>query len=361
MKPFAQEGCSLLGTLQETAYRRCIPLNLSLELTLRCNIRCTHCYNFDRDLPRPAGAPELTYEEIVALLDEFRRLGTLYLSLTGGEALVHPRFWDIFDEAASRRFVLTLLSNGTLLTDDVCDRLAGYVGLAGVSLSLYGGRPETHDSVTKLRGSFERTWAGARRLQELGAGVALKFIIMKANAAEAAEMVRSAEEAGFDYSVDTSITGRYDGTRGSLDTRVDHATLEALYRGPLRGQLHAHAADPGDDEFKCNCARGNAAVTSTGDVYPCIATPLRAGNVRESSFTEVWTSSEVFRRIRELGLRDFKTCAPCGLKGWCRRSPGAAVLLHGDYTGVDPWTCKEAAIIRDVLQTAPTGENPPGR
>jgi len=350
MKTRESEGCSLLGVLQETAYERCIPLNMSLELTLRCNIRCTHCYNFDRDLPRPSTGSELTFQEILGLLDEFRRAGTLYLSLTGGEAMVHPRFWDILDEAAARRFVLTVLSNGTLLTEAVCDRLAGYVGLAGTSLSVYGARPETHDSVTQVQGSFERTWSGARRLQKRGAGVALKFVIMKANASEAADMIRRADDEGFTYSVDTTITGRYDGTRGSLGTRVDPATLESLYRGPLRDQLYTRKADPTDDEFKCNCARGNAAVSSTGDVFPCISAPLRAGNIRDRSFTDLWKNSEVFRRIRELGVRDFKTCAPCPLKTWCRRSPGSAVILHGEYTGVDPWDCKEAEIIRDILQ-----------
>jgi radical SAM protein with 4Fe4S-binding SPASM domain len=174
-------------------------------------------------------------------------------------------------------------------------------------------------------------------------------------------MIRMAEEGGFTHSADAAITGRYDGTRGSLDTRVDHATLESLYRGPLRSELYSKKPDPTDDEFKCNCARGNAAVSSTGEVYPCIATPLRAGNVREQSFTEIWKDSEVFRRIRSLGVRDFKTCAPCDLKAWCRRTPGAAVLLHGDYTGVDPWTCKEAAIIRDVLESTPAADDPSGR
>jgi len=357
MNPGDSSGCSLLGIVQETAYERCIPLNVSLELTLHCNIRCTHCYNFDRDLPRPASPAELSYPEILELLEELRRSGTLYLALTGGEALVHPRFWDILEEAAARRFVISVLSNGTLLTEDVCDRLTRYVALAGISLSLYGARPETHDSITQVKGSFARTWAGARRLKERGAGVALKFIIMKANASEVAEMIRSADEEGFPYSVDATITGRYDGTRGSVDTRIDSATLESLYRGPLRGEISLRNPDPSDDEWKCNCARGNAAVSSTGDVYPCIATPLRAGNIREQSFTEIWKHSPVFQRIRALGLSDFKTCAPCSLKTWCRRSPGSAVLLHGDYTGVDPWDCKEAEIIRDVLQSpaAPPG------
>ena len=351
MIPADSSGCSLQGILQETAYERCIPLNVSLELTLRCNIRCTHCYNFDRDVPRPESRVELSYPEILSLLDELRRLGTLYLALTGGEAMVHPRFWDILEEAAARRFVISVLSNGTLLTEDVCDRLTRYVGLAGVSLSLYGARPETHDSITQMKGSFSRTWAGARHLQKRGAGVALKFIIMKGNASEVSDMIRSADDEGFTYSIDTTITGRYDGTRGSLDTRVDSATLESLYRGPLRGEINLRNPHPSDDEWKCNCARGNAGISSNGDVYPCIATPIRAGNLREQSFTDIWKNSEVFQRIRALGLSDFKTCAPCTLKTWCRRSPGSAVLLHGDYTGVDPWDCKEAEIIRDVLQS----------
>ena len=121
--------CSILQDLNARAYDRCIPLNVTLELTLRCNIRCTHCYNFDRDQPRPASGGELTMEEIRALMADLRRAGTLFLSLTGGEAMVHPRFWDIADEAASRGFALQVLSNGTLLTEEACDRLASYVNL----------------------------------------------------------------------------------------------------------------------------------------------------------------------------------------------------------------------------------------
>ena len=53
-------ACSVLDDLNGRAYERCIPLNVTLELTLRCNIRCTHCYNFDRDRPRPASGAELS-------------------------------------------------------------------------------------------------------------------------------------------------------------------------------------------------------------------------------------------------------------------------------------------------------------
>jgi AdoMet-dependent heme synthase len=340
--------CAILDDLNARAYDRCIPLNVSLELTLRCNIRCTHCYNFDRDQPRAAAGEELSMEEIVALLDDLRRAGTLFLQLTGGEAMVHPRFWDIADAAAARGFAVTVLSNGTLLTEAACDRLAAYANLWGVSLSVYGATAATHDAITRVPGSYERTMAGARRLAERGARVGLKFVLMKGNASETGAMIAGAEAEGFEYSVDPTITGRYDGTSGSLATRVDHEQLEALYRDSLRYLIQPGPAEPTDDQFKCNCARGNAAVSATGEVYPCIATPLRAGSIREQPFSRIWVDSPLFRWIRGLRVADFKTCAPCGLKSWCRRSPGPAYLLTGDYTGVDPWTCREAEIIRSI-------------
>ena len=342
-------ACGLLEGLHARAYDRCIPLNVSLELTLRCNIRCTHCYNFDRDRPLSRAGVELSMEEIGRLFDDLRRAGTLFLALTGGEAMAHPRFWEVADLAAARGFAVTLLSNGTLLTEAACDRLAGYANLWGVSLSVYGAVAATHDGVTQGSGSFERTMAGARRLRDRGVRVGLKYVVLKANAGEVGAMVAACEGEGFEVSVDPTITGRYDGTSGSLGTRVDPATLEALYRGPLRERVGVGKADPTDDEFKCNCARGNAAVMSSGDVYPCVATPLKAGNIREGGFLKVWKESPVFQWIRGLKLSDFKTCAPCPLKAWCRRSPGPATILHGDFTGVDPWICKEAEVIKGIV------------
>jgi radical SAM protein with 4Fe4S-binding SPASM domain len=172
---------------------------------------------------------------------------------------------------------------------------------------------------------------------------------MKANAAETGAMIAMAEAEEVDYSVDPAITGRYDGTQGSLATRVEIATLEELYRGPLsRFVVPMRPESPSDDEFKCNCARGNAAVSSTGEVYPCIATPLRAGSIREQRFSEIWEQSPVFKRLRGLTIADFKTCAPCDLKTWCRRTHGPATVLTGDCTSVDPWTCQEAALVKKL-------------
>jgi radical SAM protein with 4Fe4S-binding SPASM domain len=341
--------CALLSDLHDRAYRGCIPLQASLELTLRCNLRCVHCYNFDRAAGAPPPGPELTFDEILSLMDELRSSGTLFLSLTGGEPMAHPRFWDLMDEAAARRFAVNLLTNGTLLDAEACDRLARGRNLWQVSLSFYGARPETHDAVTRGDGSFRRSTEALRLLKRRSIPATIKLVILKEAVAEAGDMIAMAREAGLPFFADTSITARIDGTRGSLDHRVDPGELEALYRGPLRPLLGPTGDAPGDDGFTCNCARGNVAVSATGEVWPCIAAPWSAGNLRERGFREIWEDSPVFRRIRGLRAADFGSCAPCALKAWCPRGPGGPFLLHGDYTGIDPWTCREAGILRDIL------------
>ncbi len=333
--------------IDREATRACVPLTASAELTLSCNIRCVHCYNFDRNLPRPQAGNELSFDEWKRVFRELKEAGTLYLGLTGGEAMVHPRFWDLLDEAAALRFAVTVLTNGTLLTEEACGRLAEVPAVACVSLSVYGATPAVHDAITRSRGSWERTVRGAERMRERGVSVELKFVVLKGNAHEVGGMNELADRLGLAPHFDTTITGRYDGTGGSLATRIDIPTVAEIYRGPLRPQLSKR--DP--DAFLCKCARTNCAIFSSGDVTPCIAVPLAAGNVRKQSFGEIWRNAEFFRRIRSLHLEDFRTCAPCPLRAWCRHEPGAPSALHGDYTGVDPWVCEEAAVIQKILES----------
>lgn len=344
-------GCDLVREVNETAFRECIPLNASCEITLRCNIRCEHCYNFDRNAPVsvPPGA-DLSFEEWTRVLRELREAGTLFVSFTGGEALVHPRFFDFLDLAAGMHFAVQVLTNGTTLTPPVVERLASYPNIFSVGVSVYGAVPETHDAVTRVPGSLRRTLDGSARLREAGVYVTLKFIVMRRNSNEVPAMIESAERAGLPYLIDTAITGRYDGDRGSLDTRVGEDELRELYSGPLRSLLHVRSRDPEEEEWRCNCARGNCAITSTGDVYPCIAVPWKAGNVRERPFGEIWRSSEVFQRIRSLRLSDYPHCKPCEFKRWCRRSSGTVYVNSGDYTSIDPWVCREAEIVKEVVE-----------
>ena len=136
-----------------TAHRQ-IPLHVLLELTPACNLRCIHCYC------APGGQRPLNGEEVEGLLEQLAAAGTLHLSLTGGEAMMRPDFFDILRSARRLHFALNVLTNGTLIGPAEADALAA-VGPWEVGISIYGPTAVIHDRVTRVPGSFERTKRGA--------------------------------------------------------------------------------------------------------------------------------------------------------------------------------------------------------
>src|SRR5262249_21806626 len=113
-----------LSRLQHRAFERSIPLNVTFEITLRCNLKCVHCYNFDRDLPYlpgRRGEEELSDVEIHRILDEVRAEGCLFLTFTGGEALLHPSLVEFVRHGSQAGMAVRIKSNGSLLTTAAVD------------------------------------------------------------------------------------------------------------------------------------------------------------------------------------------------------------------------------------------------
>lgn len=339
---------SVSRRLWEVADEKCIPLGATLELTLGCNLACVHCYNFDRSAaaPRERTGKELSFEEIQSAIDQLAEAGCLYLSFTGGEALVHPRLEELIRYARSKRFVVKLKTNGSLLTDETV-RMLQDAGVAQIDVSVYGATPETHDAFTRRPGSHANTVAGVRRAVAAGIGVRVNMSLVRANVNEVDRMVELARDLGCTYGLDPFITARQDGTTSSMEERIDRETLKTLYRGPLGRFLHGPDPSP-DRSVQCACARSNVAISATGDVYPCIGAPIASGNIREQSFGEIWKDSPQLEWIRQLKLDDFETCKPCPDRGFCNRSSGVAYSNTGNYTGPEEFACMDAAVRREL-------------
>jgi len=338
--------------LQRRAFEKCIPINVTFEITLSCNLRCRHCYNFDRELAYRPGRDreeELGDGEIHRILDEIRAEGCLFLSLTGGEALLHPGVEEFIRHAASSGMAVTVKSNGVLLGAAAVDRISE-AGASGVDVSLYASDAATHDSLVRAPGAFDRTVDGARRARDAGLKVRLSFVIVRQNADQIGAMMELATGLGIPYSVDPHLMARHDGSCSSLDHQVDPETIDRLFRGPLR-----HLLPPVADQRKsvqCSCARSVCGISAFGEVYPCIGAPVPSGNLQRQSFHEVWKDSPQFRWIRGLSLADFPACRDCAHMNHCRRSSGVIYNNTGMYNGPerfgDDWTCREAEVLHQI-------------
>jgi radical SAM protein with 4Fe4S-binding SPASM domain len=340
--------------LAAVADQRHIPLNVTIEISLSCNLRCVHCYNFDRDHshhPDRSREEALTGGEIHRVIDEIRGEGALFIAFTGGEPTAHPSVGEFVGHAARSGMFTRLKTNGTRLNASLVARLAA-AGLQAVDISVYGASAETHDTFVRVPGSLEQTLAGCRRARDAGIAVSLSFVLSRANAAEADEMRALADSLGVHYSLDPHLTRRHDGSGLPPELALDGPTIERLYRGPLKPYIEG--GRPGEVRIACPCARSNCGIGCSGEVYPCIGAPLPAGNVRRQSFGEIWRTSPVLNWIRGLRNEDFATCSSCEHVRYCRRNSGVMLNNTGDFTGPpnygDDLCCTEAAIIHSLVK-----------
>jgi MoaA/NifB/PqqE/SkfB family radical SAM enzyme len=311
--------------IKRRALARGIPMTVHLELTYGCNWRCGFCYN-----PRRFEAEGLTTGEWIGVLDELRRLGTLTIVLTGGEPLSRPDFLEIAEAVRRRAFALRLLTNATLVTEELAERLAALHPLS-VESSLHGANAATHDATTGVPGSFEAMWRGIDRLQRRGVRLVVKTPLTRDNQAEVDGIIALAEQRGLELRIDPTLTPRDDGDRAPLRHRsTDGAVRRLMQRLGERGRVPGAHREPGGTS--CGVGRLTMTIDPGGTVFPCIQWRRSSlGNVRKTPLGELWQdaparheAAEEARRVNErlLGLGE-----PLASFPYC---PGLNRLLTGD-------------------------------
>jgi len=289
--------------LVEKAFVEAIPLSAQFELTFRCNHLCTFCYN------APEGRREMTTPEIFETLRKISEFGVLYLTLTGGEALCHKDFFKISAEARRLGMALRIYSNGYLLADKAMAKRVADLHPMEIEISIHGANAATHDALTRIKGSFEKTMQGLRNLKEAGQKVQLKCPITKLNQNELYQIRDLADELGFHMTFDAVITPKDDGNLDPLALRPDEDFLQK-YWGEWYLDLHHGRLPPrtnhcASDGATANCGTGRSGFTIDpyGNILPCVAFRRAVANILEiDSLSAIWGSSPVLNEVRDLAV-----------------------------------------------------------
>jgi radical SAM protein with 4Fe4S-binding SPASM domain len=137
--------------------------DIALEITDLCNEKCLHCYHPEHK--KKGYIKDL--DKIDQMFAEFGELGFLYLTLTGGEPLLHPQFKEICKLAQKNRYLISIKTNGTLIDDDMVQFFKDLKPKT-VEFSVYSADPKEHDYITQIPGSFEKTMEGIKKLKNGG-------------------------------------------------------------------------------------------------------------------------------------------------------------------------------------------------
>lgn len=334
-----------LRALVERATERFIPLDVSVELTHKCNFRCQHCY-----IPDFSASNALSTERLLQLLEELKAAGTLFLTLTGGELFLRKDWYEIASRARQLGFFLRLFTNASLIDETIADQIASLP--AAVEVSLYAMDEETFERVTRCPGSFRKTLRGIQLLRDRNVEVMLKVPIMKLNLNLVAEVFAYARRIGAECRADTKIVAKKNGNPAPLALRVRESDLVSFYSGPYSGcgLPGAGARLPREDGPLCAAGVRYCNITAQGDVLACNILPQVAGNIRESSFLEIWEKSSWLQYLRGLRKQDLKTCSTCTKLSYCGRCHAQALVEDGDMLGPSSWACAHAGALEEAAR-----------
>ncbi len=308
------------------------PIAGSLELTLRCNVRCRHCYI----LYPGATTGEMSTGEVIAILDKLADQGVLFLLLTGGEIFARCDFRDIYLHAKRLGFLLTLFTNATLIDDEMADFLAEWPPRR-IEVTIYGHTEETYEKVTGVRGSFARFRRGVELLRERKLPLALKTVAMRSNLHEFEQIKTWAEDLGVPFRFDAIINPRLDGGTSVLQERLApndvvrlDGTTEAHRAHFQELLLKAQQRPRSDKAFSCGAGIKTFHIDPRGHLHPCMmwrATPydFRKGTI------EGWTSH--LAELRDTRIPLDSGCRSCLHHLGCNNCAATSALENAGVPG----------------------------
>jgi len=350
-----------LREFNRKAAQQRIPLSGSIELTHRCNLKCAHCYLGVAAAGGETGKAELSTAQVLSVLDQATEAGCLNLLITGGEPMLRQDFPAIYRHAKQNGLLVTVFTNGTLITDDILD-LFSELPPRQVEISLYGATAATYEAVTGAPGSFERCLAGIQSLLDARLHVGLKTILMTLNRHEFFAIQQMAEDMGVRFRFDAAITPCLNGDPAPLQLRVsaeeavakEMADKERIKKWCDFFAKHGNVASTG---ILYQCGAGVTAfhIDPYGCLRPCLMVAEPSCDLATSSFASGWQT--VIPRLHERKETATSVCTRCDKRALCGYCPAFFAKENGAEDVPSEYLCTMGRLRYEAI----TGQNSPSQ
>jgi MoaA/NifB/PqqE/SkfB family radical SAM enzyme len=256
---------------------------VDFNITDKCNLLCQHCF---ATAFKQTDRPKMQIDDYRRVMKEANKLGAVNFSFQGGEPLLYPQLEEIIKSAAPYKNVISVTTNGTLLTPERAKRLKK-IGVDIFTISLDSINPEEHDSFRNKKGTYEKTLKGIESALESGCNVTIGSVLSHQN-------IRSEGiEKLFEWATKKRLTlclslavpiGEWAGNSDVLLTDEDMAYLETMRKKYpfVRTDFEANYV-----KWGCGAIKEILYVTPYGDVLPCPYIHISFGNIFEQSLEDI--------------------------------------------------------------------------
>jgi mycofactocin radical SAM maturase len=330
------------------------PVNITWEITHRCNLKCVHCLS-GSSVESPG---ELNEAECRAIVDQLAALKIFEINFGGGEPLLKDFFLPLLRYIHTRGIVTCISTNGTALTDEAIALFTGNP-LVNVQVSLDGATPEVNDRI-RGRGTFDRIIKGIERLAGKNIPLSINTVVTSLNFMQLSRLKEMARSYGASLRV-----SRF---RPSGRARESWEMLK-LNAAQLRELSDWLGDDPtiltGDSFFSisqdgrrhlgldmCGACKMTCCIDPCGSVFPCAFMQEKefcGGNLRNTTFKDIWDNAAAFKYFRKL---EPEACRKCPRFNNCRGGcPAVAYFVSRDLNSADPECLVNWS--RDISTTSP--------
>jgi len=320
---------------------------VSWNTTNACNMYCDHCY-------RDAGVKaqeELSTAEAKTMLEQIARAGFKIMIFSGGEPLMRPDIVELVAHAKSLGLRPVFGTNGTLLSVEMARKLKT-AGAMGMGISLDSLDKQKHNEFRRYDKAWEQAVQGMKNCREVGLPFQIHTTVMDWNQSELEAITDFALDIGavahhifFLVPTGRAVTIEEESLRAEayedVLTRImkKQQTVPIELKPTCAPQFTRIAKQLGMEiRFSRGCLAGTSycIISPKGQVQPCAYLNLPLGDVRETTFDQIWRNNPILKELRTL---DYKGgCGICGYKkicGGCRAR--AAYYNDGDYMAEEPW------------------------
>lgn len=291
------------------------------EITGRCNLRCLHCY---AESGQETFLEELSTEKWKQIITEGHQSGARSMQFIGGEPLVRKDLKELVEFASKIGFKeIEIFTNGTLVSPEFLDWSKTIPGIR-FAISFYSDKPEVHDTVTKIGGSWGKTYATIDAIKSREIPLRVAMIVMRQNEDTVESTLSFCKENAIPCKTPDMVrpTGR--GASAITPTRPEILASRMRAEPDFRTSPSAFAKA----RTKNTCWANKVAITPNGEVLPCIfARDVKLGSVVVNSLPQI-LSGEASQQMWHLNRDSINTCQICEYRYACKDCRPLALGLY---------------------------------
>ncbi len=342
-----QKTLNVISDMTEWCYKHGYLFSLFVELTYACNLKCVHCYN-----PKDISNIQIDLDKMKQIIDEAKEIGCFNITFSGGECTLNKNFEKIVEYARSKRMSVEIFTNGQTLYDnpELLNRLITLYP-SRIGLSLYSLNKDTHEKITSVKGSYNKTLCVIEKLREKNINVEIKNFLLNTNCKDCISVRDYARKINASSVADLSLIPTIEGNKKTLEYVVNENDLYELYKNPssplYMKDIKKRDVTKLQNESLCYAGCHTLCITPNLDIHPCVSLPINLGNFNRISLKDIWRNAikkapdSKLYQWQQVTIKDLKECYKEDYCEFCGYCAGMGMLENG-YLKKSDVLCRQA-------------------